>query len=288
MAEQNPKQPDGVWVSIPFSQMAVRRYKIALNIRELTSLTNEFSRKYVGGCAATLEKSYPKQLSWQYRVKCSKADSDPAGHVVRVVLDLSQVTSTATLSDLQVRCSCSCPAFLYWGAQWHLHQEQALEGQARPLLQAPTEQLDKRNGYLVCKHVQVVAKQVIPGISRVLNGLTRNLKLDEIRKTREEEIRQQEEEARLKEEARQIALEEFKNRNKKKPKQTPKQKSLEQLQGPSLEERERRKRMIEEEERKLLEKEKGIGNGHPLYQPKKKPAPGKSKSPQVRRPGVIR
>ena len=283
-----PKQPQGVWVSIPYSLMAVQRYKIALNIRELTALTNDFSKKYVGGCTANLEKSYPKQLSWQYRVKCTKADSDPAGHVVRVVLDISQVHSKATLNDLQVRCSCSCPAFLYWGAQWHLHRQDGLEGDARPLLQAPKEQLDKRDGYLVCKHVQVVCRQVIPGITRTLNGMTRTLKLDDARRTREEEIRQQEEEARLKEEARQIALEEFKNRNKKKPKQTPKQKSLEQLQGPSLEEKQRRRKMIEDEEKRLMEKEKGIGTGEPLV--KKRPAPSKpkSKSPQIRRPGVIR
>lgn len=296
MAEQNPKQPEGVWVSIPFSLMAVRRYKIALNIRELTALTNDFSKKYVGGCVATLEKSYPKKLSWQYRVKCSKADSDPAGHVVRVVLDLSQVTSTATLNDLQVRCSCSCPAFLYWGAQWHLHQQNALEGDARPLLQAPTERLDLRTNYLVCKHVQVVSKQVIPGVSRVLNGLTRTLKVDEIRKNREEELRQQEEDARLKEEARQKALEEFNNRNKKQPKKTPKQRTLEELQGRSPEERQRLRRLIDEEEKRLMEKEKGIGNGQPLFEPENavkprrtpKKQPRKQKSPQVRRPGVIR
>lgn len=280
---ENTKQPDGVWVSIPFSHLAVQRYKVALTIRELTSLTNDFSRKYVGGCAATLVKSYPKELSWQYRVVCSKADSNPAGHEVRIKLDISQVTSKATLNDLQVRCSCSCPAFLYWGAQWHLHQEQALEGQARPLLQAPTERLDLRANYLVCKHVQVAVKQVIPGITRVLNGLTRNLKLDEIRKTREDEIREQEEAGRQTEEKRRKDMEEFRTRNQKAPKPTPKQKTVQDLQGPSVEEKLRRKQQIEEEERKLLEKEKGIGDGKPLYQPKKKTPP---KPPS--RSGVIR
>ena len=46
----------------------------------------------------------------------------------------------------------NCPAFLYWGQQWNLHQRDALLGEPRPLLQAPTERLDLRANAVICKH----------------------------------------------------------------------------------------------------------------------------------------
>lgn len=181
---QLPQDPK--WISIPLSDFQTKSYKVALNIRELTQLTNDFSKKYVGGCTAQLVKSFPKQLSMQYRVTCSKSESDPAGHEVRIQFDINAITSKTNLNDMQVKVSCSCPAFLYWGAQWHLHQNDALEGQARPLLQAPTEQLEKRNGYLVCKHVQVVSKRVIPAVSKVIGNVVKKLQEQE-RLTQEQE-----------------------------------------------------------------------------------------------------
>ena len=174
---QLPAEPQ--WITVPLSSLQNKNYKVALNIRELTQLTNDFSKKYVGGCTAQLIKSFPKELSMQYRVKCSKAESDPAGHEVRVKFEIGSITSNTTLNDMQVKISCSCPAFLYWGAQWHLHQNDALEGQARPLLQAPKEQLDKRNNYLVSKHAQVVAKRIVPAVSRVVNNVARRLQEEE-------------------------------------------------------------------------------------------------------------
>lgn len=247
MPDTNSKQPEGVWVSIPLHLMAVSRYKVALNIRELTTLTNDFSKKYVGGCEPTLLKSYPKELSWHYKVTCKKDDSDPAGHEVRVKLDLAQVTSASKINDIQVRCSCTCPAFLYWGAQWHLHQQEALEGDARPKLQAPTQQLDKRNGYLVCKHVKVTSDRILPAVSRVVNDLARKLLVGENLKLQEQEVLDQEEDIRDKEE-----------RRTREQKKSPKRKSLVDLQGPDAGEKARRRKLIEEEEARLMEQEKAL------------------------------
>ena len=288
MSKQNPEQPDGVWVSMPLHHLVLSRYKVALNIRELTALTNEFSKKYVGGCTATPVKTYPKELSWEYRVVCTKADSDPAGHEVRVKLDLSQVTSASTVNDIQVRCSCTCPAFLYWGAQWHLHQQDALEGQARPKLQAPTEQLDKRNGYLVCKHVKVTADQILPAVSRKVNDIARKLLVDQNKLIEQQEIEEAEQAIRDKEE-RALKL------RTKRPR--PNQKALPELQGPSTQERDQRRKLIEEEENRLREKEKPLWKPTvPTPAPTKPPPPVKPKpkpkkpteQTQIRRPGVIK
>ena len=168
-------------------------FKIAVSLRELTTLTNAFSLKYVQGCSPTLIKSYPKELSMIYKVVCSKADSNPAGHEVRVKLDVDKITSESTLNDVDVKVSCSCPAFLYWGAQWNLHQNDALEGEARPLLQAPTEQLDKRKNYMVCKHVKVVADRIIPSVTRVVNDVARKKRVEEFNRKEEEALKKQQE-----------------------------------------------------------------------------------------------
>ena len=130
----------------------------------------------------------------QYRVTCQKIDSDPSGHEVRIKFDVGQITSSTKLNDLAVKVSCSCPAFLYWGAQWHLHEKDSLEGTPRPLLQAPTEQLDKRTGYLICKHVKVVSDRIIPSVSRVINDVARKLKVEEYNRKQEEDILKAEEE----------------------------------------------------------------------------------------------
>jgi hypothetical protein len=176
---------EDVWVEIPLSSITESQYKIAVSIRELTQKTNEFSRKYVGGCSPSLQTSDPKRLTMHYNVKCSKTESDPKGHDVRVQFDVSKINESTTLNDLNVRFSCGCPAFLYWGAQWNLNRNKALEGPPRPLLQAPKEQLDKRRGFLLCKHCQVVANRIVPSVTRVINGITNKLRLEEIRKNKE-------------------------------------------------------------------------------------------------------
>ena len=185
---------DRTWITIPLSKLAGLNYKIAISIKDLVNQSNAFSKKYVGGCTPSLIKSNPKKLFMQYKVRCTKADSDPQGHEVRIQFDISKVTTTSNINNLDVKCSCSCPAYLYWGAQWNSHQVDALEGPARPLLQAPQEQLDKRNGYMVCKHIHVVAKRIGPAISNVVNRIKDKLKLERIRKDQEDEIAEQQKE----------------------------------------------------------------------------------------------
>lgn len=141
-----------------------RSHKVAISLPDLVRETNAFSHKYEGGCNATLLESNPKELYLRYNVKCSKPDSDPAGHDVRVHFDVSKLAETQKAKDLDVRVSCSCPAFLYWGAQWNLHQRDGLEGQPRPKLQAPTERLDLRGHFVICKHCYVVFKRILPSV----------------------------------------------------------------------------------------------------------------------------
>src|SRR5271157_3818062 len=187
-----------VSIRIPLSVIIAGTYKVGLTPRdnasktavslpELVQQTNAFSTKYRGGCDPKLEKSNPKQLELQYRVTCHKEDSDPAGHQTRVKFDVSKIEADQNANDLDVQCSCSCPAFLYWGAQWNLHQRDGLLGEPRPKLQAPTERLDLRSNYVICKHCKAVFERILPSVQHNINNINREKEV----KKREEELKGQ-------------------------------------------------------------------------------------------------
>src|SRR5271157_6228363 len=161
--------------------------KTAISLPDIVRQTNAFSKKYRGGCSPHLLDSNPRALFLHYNVKCSKEDSDPAGHDVRVQFDITKVQETSQAKDLDLQVSCSCPAFLYWGAQWNLHQRDGLLGTPRPLLQAPTERLDLRSNYVICKHCKAVFERILPSVQ---HNIVKILREREVKK-REEELKGQ-------------------------------------------------------------------------------------------------
>jgi chemotaxis protein histidine kinase CheA len=241
MAETTNTEPieiTGNSVTIPLSAavdvvdgVGNRAVKTAISLPDLVRQTNQFSKKYRGGCAPRLLDSNPKALFLHYNVKCNKEDSDPAGHDVRTQFDVTKVQESQKAKDLDIQVQCSCPAFLYWGAQWNLHQRDGLLGPARPQLQAPKERLDLRGNYVICKHIHAVFERILPSVQHNVVNILRKReverrkmevednpellqkqkergekkqKLDEARKTKNKEIKQKlldalrnEEEARM-------------------------------------------------------------------------------------------
>jgi hypothetical protein len=171
-------------VLVPVAQGALKfsAIKTAISLPDLVRETNAFSRKYRPGCVAKLLDSNPKALFLHYNVKCNKEDSDPAGHDVRVQFDVTKVQESQQAKDLDIQCSCSCPAFLYWGAQWNLHQRDGLLGNPRPLLQAPTERLDLRGNFVICKHIHAVFERILPSVQ---NNILSILREREVRRKKE-------------------------------------------------------------------------------------------------------
>jgi hypothetical protein len=141
------------FITIPLGWLSTPNLiKTAISLPELVSQTNAFSVKRRSGCVPTLTGSDPKELFLSYQVQCHESYSDPAGHDVKVKFDVSKVEETQMAKDLDVQVKCTCPAFLYWGAQWNLHQRDGLLGDPRPELIAPTERLDLRGNFVICKH----------------------------------------------------------------------------------------------------------------------------------------
>jgi len=159
-------------------------HKVAMSVPELVAQTNSFSTKNRPGCTPKLQKSNPKELFLDYNVTCTLPESDPKGHNVKVHFDLSQVKDDTTAKNLDVAVSCSCAAFLYYGAQWNLHQRDALEGEPRPLLTAPTERLDLRDGFILCKHLKAVSERILPSVQ---HNITKVLRDREMKRVKEEE-----------------------------------------------------------------------------------------------------
>jgi hypothetical protein len=176
-------------ITIPLFLTDKPHTKTAITLPELIRETNSFSKKYRPGCAPTLLDSNPKALFLHYNVKCNKEDSDPAGHDVRVQFDVTKVRDSQQAKDLDVQVSCSCPAFLYWGAQWNLHQRDGLLGNPRPKLVAPTERLDLRANYVICKHIHSVLERILPSVQHNIVKILREREIqknkDKVRKTPE-------------------------------------------------------------------------------------------------------
>jgi hypothetical protein len=189
MAESENTEPVeivGSFITIPLSAavdvvdgVGNRAVKTAISLPDLVRQTNSFSKKYRGGCAPKLLDSNPKALFLHYNVKCSKEDSDPAGHDVRVQFDVTKVQESQKAKDLDVQVQCSCPAFLYWGAQWNLHQRDGLLGPARPALQAPKERLDLRGNYVICKHIHAVFERILPSVQHNIVNILRKRDMEQ-------------------------------------------------------------------------------------------------------------
>src|SRR5271156_3500805 len=227
MAESTNTEPieiTGNFITIPLSAavdvvdgVGNRAVKTAISLPDLVRQTNAFSKKYRGGCQPKLLDSNPKALFLHYNVKCNKEDSDPAGHDVRVQFDTTKVQESQKAKDLDIQVQCSCPAFLYWGAQWNLHQRDGLLGPSRPKLQAPTERLDLRGNYVICKHIHAVFERILPSVQhnivnilrkrqveqnkdkqrqtperlqKMQDQIKKKKQLEKIRKTKDEEIKQ--------------------------------------------------------------------------------------------------
>lgn len=176
-----------VYISAKLSQwMDPSTHKVAVSLPEIVQQTNQFSVKNRPGCTPALQDSNPQDLYLHYNVKCNLSTSDPAGHDVRVHFDVEKVEETEQAKDLDVRVSCTCPAFLYWGAQWNLHQRDGLEGEPRPALVAPTERLDLRSHFVICKHCKAVMERILPAVQHNIVNILREKEVTEKKQQQQE------------------------------------------------------------------------------------------------------
>ena len=95
-------------------------------------------------------------------------------------------------NKLHVQVNCSCPSFLYWGAQWHAYMESYLYGAVRPIVTAPKKR-DVGNKFLVCKHIlacmPVVSRFHLEGITPEVSERLKQKPITRVMPTYHEKIR---------------------------------------------------------------------------------------------------
>jgi hypothetical protein len=156
-----------LWISAKVNYFIKARYKVAFSIKDLVNLTSEFSVAKAKNCNISIKNVDVDSMLLTYKVRCKEKGSDPNGHTVKVRFDTDQIIDKSGINDLDVKVSCTCPAFLYWGAQWNLGQGDALEGKPREKYQAPTD--PRRFQFVICKHIKIVSDRINPFLKRLLD-----------------------------------------------------------------------------------------------------------------------
>ena len=84
--------------------------------------------------------------------------------------------------DLDVDVSCDCPAFLYYGAQYRVHEKDALERPQPGGLLQPANLADyPKHTYLICKHIKAVSERISGLLQKHLKKHTEDSDYDEKR-----------------------------------------------------------------------------------------------------------
>lgn len=106
------------------------------------------------GVSVRLSRADPKTGRWIFRT----SSGGPSYTTVFQFIPKGNLRET---SKLHVRVSCSCPSWLFWGAQYNAFMGDYLYGKIRPKL-TPPKKRDPYGRFLVCKHVLAC----IPVVSR--------------------------------------------------------------------------------------------------------------------------
>jgi hypothetical protein len=98
----------------------------------------------------------PYMAQWVYKASGGK------GGPYTVVLQFIPNGIIRDVTRLHVRVSCTCPSFLFWGAQYHAVMMDYLFGGIRPKFSPPRVR-DPNGGFLICKHIKKVIEEIYEG-----------------------------------------------------------------------------------------------------------------------------
>lgn len=97
------------------------------------------------GVSARLMRAEPRAGRWTFATTSGK-------DTYTTVFQFVPSKGIKDVKKLDVRCSCSCPSWLFWGAQYNAVMGDYLYGKIRPKF-APPMKRDPTGRFLVCKHV---------------------------------------------------------------------------------------------------------------------------------------
>jgi hypothetical protein len=103
-------------------------------------------------CSVTIRRVDTANLRWLFSVNCGNG-----AKVVRVKAE--RIGNIVRLARMNLRISCSCPAWQWLGPEYHAKQKQYMDG--RPVGTAsPPDIRDPQREHQVCKHVAAVLSTI--------------------------------------------------------------------------------------------------------------------------------
>ena len=138
--------------------------KTSATLSTLVKESDNFLKKRKNKCVAKTEKVDRKNQRIYFNVVCNESYSKAGGHTVRIRFKkkpLKQGGFVDALKDLDVRVSCSCESYLYWGAQYYSKRDNYQDGAVRGIYKEPTIRSVDGDGnpigtMYVCKHIATV------------------------------------------------------------------------------------------------------------------------------------
>jgi hypothetical protein len=153
-------------------------YEIDLQQRRVAKLLSDFQNSLIytkskgwrkpeeSGVSVRLVRAEPRVGRWTFMTSSGKESYS-------TIFQFIPRGSTKDPNKLQVRVSCTCPSWLFWGAQYNAMMEDYLYGRIRPKFTPPSKR-DPTGRFLVCKHVLAC----IPIVSRYkLAPITEEVKI---------------------------------------------------------------------------------------------------------------
>jgi len=121
-----------------------------------------FDPNRINGVSAVVKIKRPKLWTWSFNTSSGK-------NIYTTTFQFIPSSSIRDPKRLHVRVSCSCPSWVFWGAQFNAERGNYLYGPVR-LKFAPPNKRDPNRQFLVCKHVlaciPLVSKFILPTLSR--------------------------------------------------------------------------------------------------------------------------
>ena len=172
-----------VIVGFMAGQVPERAVKVAMLMRELqeTKIHSTENLKHEN-VNTRIKRSQEYLGRWVFQ-------TDSGGNVYTTTFQFIPDAKVTDPNELHVRVSCTCPSWLFWGAQYNARMRGYLEGPIRPVF-APPRKRDPDKKFLVCKHVLKCIDLIEPNYKAfgVPKDLSKKMKLtpEQLQKRKEE------------------------------------------------------------------------------------------------------
>ena len=119
---------------------------------KIDSKTKGLHKPDVGGVTIRVFRSNPKVGRWIFKTRSGSRPPAAIEWPYTTTFQFIPSSNEKHVNKLNVRTSCTCPSWLFWGAQYNATMDDYRYGPIRPKF-APPVIRDPRGNFLACKHI---------------------------------------------------------------------------------------------------------------------------------------